>query len=599
MAVIKKWDGSGVPDGPLTSASAGSGDTAFSIVSTGLTVSSGNVLVPATTDTTVSYARWNDLSLSAWSTRCYIRFDGNATGVAHIIYAWGTTNARMWSITLNTSRQVELRNVAGSSVGTGPTLTLGVKYRFEVRGQSGTDSVTFKVFNASEVEIYTVTSAIGTTLGLLHVQYGRQQSSIQFGPASYSNFRLDNVNATIGAYVPPAQSTAQWIVTNSNGTTTPLTLNGMWNGSSIIALDAGQVTPISPPPPPTYRTPWQYPFATDSFWNTSVGSGATYLSTSNAQHTQLVDAGGSMNATDWTDPVYLATTSDPLVTVQHVEYLPAGWDNLTNTETGTTTGEGPLVKEYTSIRIPTNAAWQSVNNTDRKVLVVQPNGIDAIEMHKFYRTSNPALIFTTNLSRNDMRYSGLTQGAIASGISPMGGLIRNFEIAAAKAGDIHAISHILKIGLPNRKLIVGQRWPARTDDGDAATAYSGLTQYGQMIVLNKAVDIETLTYNGQPLVPEAKALAYALQDYGGYVLIRGGSGPIGLQAEPRFVDTAAVNNMKNVWSSVLVPLMRIVTNSHQVGTLDAQRVPLNPALIAGGGTRRRPDLPDISPTGPW
>lgn len=371
----------------------------------------------------------------------------------------------------------------------------------------------------------------------------------------------------------------------------------------VLAPDDGGGTVL---PPVGDRLPWQYPFASDSVWNTSVGSGLTYVATNDSRHTQVINSAGSVNSTNWSDPVYLAKDSDPAVTVRHVEYLPVGWDTLSNTQSGTTSGAGPFVKEYTNVRVPVGAAWQSTTNTDRKVHVVQPNGINSIEIHKFYRTSDPALIYCTNLSNTDLRYSGLNAGAIASQISPTGGLIRNFEVAAAKAGNVNAISHVLRVSMTAHLLKVGIIWPSKGQDS-STTYHIGQNEYGTMLVLDKAVDIETLRYptgvNGARLLnSEEKALAYCLQDYGGYVLIRSGSNAadiIGLQVEARSVDSTAVNNMKTAWQQVLIPKLRIATNSHQVGTLNADRTPQDPDLISGGGTRRRDPLPPISPTGPW
>jgi hypothetical protein len=123
--------------------------------------------------------------------------------------------------------------------------------------------------------------------------------------------------------------------------------------------------------------------------------------------------------------------------------------------------------------------------------------------------------------------------------------------------------------------------------------------YGAMVVLRKDFNIETATYtppgatSARALLPEEKAILYAMQDYGGYVLIRAGSGAVTFFVEGGpGTDSTIANNMKNVLSAFVTDF-RVAANSADVGTLDADRMPTDRTRIAGGGTRRRDPLPPV------
>lgn len=409
-------------------------------------------------------------------------------------------------------------------------------------------------------------------------------------------------------------------------TITPVEGHGFFYSGEFY--DVGQYRPGVEPEEPPFRTSplWQHPFHEQSFWNTPVGSGATYASTSGAQHLNLMGSGNSTNINfnynNWSDSFYLSTAEDPEMEIEQRSVLPTGWNTMTNSQTGGTSGQGTLQARYTGVRIPASATWQSTSNTDRKVIVVQgtevtlrrynasntlistevyPPGTLTIEMHKFYRVTGGTKILTTNLSRADLRGHGMGYGAVASGVSITQGYIRRWEWDAAVAGDHTAIRHALKIGLPSSKLKLGQIWPASHQDGAAAsdppTGYHGESPMGTMIVLNKDADINSLGLTS----PGAKAIAWTLQNFGAYVLIQAGSGPIvfGMEATPPHINgtvaEACRTDLLKLRSNI-----RIVSNSTDVGTLKADRSPVDPSRIAGGGTHNESIRPlPIDPEGPW
>jgi hypothetical protein len=383
--------------------------------------------------------------------------------------------------------------------------------------------------------------------------------------------------------------------------------------------------PAEEPPPSPYREvlPWLYPYDHMSFWNTPVGSGATYVSTSDVRHTSTF-SGSEFNLTynNWSDPFYLSDEDDPIMEIVHRTDLPSGWPNVANNQTGPD-GGGDLRQRYTGVRIPAEATWQSTSNTDRKCIVIQgqettlsrynasnnlvetkvyPPGTLSIEIHKFYRVTGQSKILCTNLSYSDLRGYGMGYGALASGVAMSQGYVRRWEIEAALAGDHTAIRHALKIGLPGQKLKTGQIWPASHQDGDT-TGYTGHNPMGSMFVLNKDTNIEALSYTGTDDAKKIqKAFAWTLQNFGGYVLIRSGNGPIGLGIEstPPHLSGTLMTAVRSGLTSVVFPHMRIVSNSNDVGSLRSDRHPNDPSRIAGGGTHNESIRPlPIDPEGPW
>lgn len=411
-------------------------------------------------------------------------------------------------------------------------------------------------------------------------------------------------------------------------TITPVEGHGFFYNDEFY--DVGQYGPGEQPEEPPFREvlPWLHPFNENTFWNTPVGADATYLSTSSAQHQNLTQNNNSnigLNYNNWSDPFYLATDSDPLMEVEQRSVLPTNWQNVGSGQTGGTSGQGVLQQRYTGIRIPTNANWQSTSNTDRKVIVVQPEvtfqrynasnqlistqvfpaGTLSIEMHKFYRVTGGEKILTTNMSWCDMRGYGMGYGAFAGGVSMSQGYIRRWEWDAAAAGDHTAIRHALKIGLPASKLKSGQIWPASHQDGsandDPPRGYHGENPMGTFFVLNKATNIDSLS-----LAPTTKAIAWTLQNFGAYVLIQAGTGPInfGIESTPPHLSSGVIETTRNQIKDVLLPHFRIVANSNDVGPLhsggDLNRHPIDQSRIAGGGARNESLRPlPINPEGPW
>ena len=136
------------------------------------------------------------------------------------------------------------------------------------------------------------------------------------------------------------------------------------------------------------------------------------------------------------------------------------------------------------------------------------------------------------------------------------------------------IPHTLAMGVDNSQLKSGYVWPARAQDGDGSTAYSGTIPMGTMFVIPRSVDINSLG-----LSPEGRALAWTLQNYGAHVLIRSGTVALFAETEAEARYPAKVDGLRSAWSQ-LRPLMEVVTNNTATS-------------VAGGGDRLQPTLGEV------
>ena len=125
--------------------------------------------------------------------------------------------------------------------------------------------------------------------------------------------------------------------------------------------------------------------------------------------------------------------------------------------------------------------------------------------------------------------------------------------------------------MPNTVLKSGWVFPARSQDADGATAYTGQVPMGTLLALPASFDIASL-----PLSPEGLALAKALKNYGAYVVDRSGTASLYCEVD---CDATATGRMTTDWK-LLFPSMRVVANSRRPASAAAVRRP-SPARVGG------------------
>lgn len=388
----------------------------------------------------------------------------------------------------------------------------------------------------------------------------------------------------------------------------------------LVPWDTAYVPPGAPGSTRS-KLPTDDPMPSDFFLNVPIGAGITAVSTSATITTHLRGLASNLNYNNWTDPVYKVLATDPACSViSCYQYQPTGAAGATNSTAVAGTGMGNMRWKYTSpdLRMPTAAAWQATTNTDRKVCLdyqyditltkttyaadgvtvtnvettFYPAGTLRIVVHKFQRiTSSTAIFGTNNAQHNLVTGDGsMNEGAVASGIFEAG-YMRAWEVAAALAGDKTACRHALKFGLSNASLLLGQVWPARTQDAPNPP-YTGPVPYGTHIYLPDSFDEDAAAADTL-----SRAFLWTLKKFGAYVLIRaGGTGVITWGVEPRGAGAALTsteaNNVKAALNVARSSYLVSANSNLTLGTgaftySGSTRLPNRGVQdIAGGGVRR-------------
>jgi Concanavalin A-like lectin/glucanases superfamily len=332
----------------------------------------------------------------------------------------------------------------------------------------------------------------------------------------------ENTAVVSGTQLPPTTTSTTGAPTTTSTTGAPTTTT---------------TSPSTPPPPSGTRDPSLWPFAVTSPWNMPIGSGAQFAAADDVRNTQLHSANAAINAGYWSHPIYQASITDPIRSVDG--------------------GSGNV-----SYRIPDGATPALPIGGDMHMHVIDPTKHWVDECWDV-TSAGGGNWYTPYHVRNDLYGPGVGQGGVrAYGGSAIGGEIRTWEIQAG------AIKHALAFGLPPSLMAHGPLWPATTEDG--ATVYSGTVHMGSLFAIPASVNVNALGLSAQGLM-----LAHAFQDYGAYLV--DASGNFSLDAEPS--AEGMIGPMRNDIGSLLAKLQIVTNNSAvSVGGGGTPRVSLAPAL---------------------
>lgn len=331
---------------------------------------------------------------------------------------------------------------------------------------------------------------------------------------------------------------------------------------------------------PTNRNPLLWPFATDSIWNTPIGSDAKYVD-ANIQQARAL-------ATD-IDHFFVLNDTDP----QRDVYNIGSWHNRTS---GTRDlgfdlpiPDELIIPEANEVERPNNSSALllpdgetliQLNATTRDRVGGRVNGVK----YPFYGAPNETLTS-----------SGALGGHGGSGLSSIGGTIRLGELT----GD-EPIRHALKINLWGEKYLsyteglqggLGYRWPAVKADREAERLYGGQVEalkMGSLLAIPPGVTPESLGIETEP----ALKIFYALQDYGGYVV-----DDTAWDAHSIITENGVLQEFEHEYghrlndrsSEFFDEVMTLFTALHVVNNN-------SPDNIGGGGTPRAPLAPPIEPS---
>ncbi len=379
------------------------------------------------------------------------------------------------------------------------------------------------------------------------------------------------------AFIPTAQnapnqqvSPPQTVPGCSPGTIAFAPLASMAQGQDFVALAFGDCTAqygipptatptvrpstSTPTPTPTFTaTPIPtrdfrtWPFDRHSPWNHPIGSGAHYKTMS-----VLTQLPIGINYQDrWTSAVAVATTQHPVNAFLFGpswgpnamwEFFNAGGltcGNSASVEAALLADAVPPPPSHDGNFYSTIATWDdSISqmpasyhhasqdwrdtfrlpvgacpspDTDALMAVIQPDGW-VLDMYNGVVVSGNRVV-SSMASWIDARGDGTGwwNGRRASMLPSFAGLIRKGEINGGR------IPHALAMLVPTTLLAKAYRWPAYTIDRNSG--YTGTLPMGSLLAIPANVNLATLGLSSRGLI-----LARAMQDYGAYVVDRGGNG---------------------------------------------------------------------------
>ena len=222
------------------------------------------------------------------------------------------------------------------------------------------------------------------------------------------------------------------------------------------------------------REPWLWPFAPNSPWNMPIGSGAKFAgdtdpATISLRATNLcgfavngappatyeaTNCAPGINCLNFSIPVYLATTNDPIRKMQQRDPNNPPTRYFEYRIPDRAVASGPTYHQSDSDYFGTNSG------ADAHMMVVDPTQHYVDESYSTRKDlKSPGNWICWSHVRNDLYGSGVGAGGTrAYGGSALGGLIRVWEL---KAG---LIRHPLAMAMWGSQIAPGPVWPATSTD---------------------------------------------------------------------------------------------------------------------------------------
>ena len=229
-------------------------------------------------------------------------------------------------------------------------------------------------------------------------------------------------------------------------------------------------------------------------------------------------------------------------------------------------GQRTLPADIRSLKLAwTNAVYvpktaRPSPDSDAHLAVMQPNGL-VLECYDAVVCGNGDVICTmASFSDPCSDGTGANNGRCASLLNNYAGLIRQGEVAGGR------IPHALSCTMSRLLLAPQLAWPAYAFDMN--DRYEGTVPMGALLAIPPDVSLDQLG-----LSEKGKVIARAAQDYGVYVVDRGGDGGITLKAALDADDALYADRWKD--AEIIVKHLHRVTNN-------------GPDSVGGGGARRAP-----------
>lgn len=318
----------------------------------------------------------------------------------------------------------------------------------------------------------------------------------------------------------------------------------------------------------TYREPWAQPFSDGSVWNIPVGSDAEWSDTSDPGTAQILGARFGMVCTEWSQPHFIGSAADPVVTVRC---------------TDTTFPVLPQRIHIPASARPAAGADKHMNFFDR----TNPRRMWSYWGCKFENGRDATGGITAGLGGvSDTCGDGIRTLGKGYGIYNFGiGTVRTWELAA------DGVRHVLRYsvspdiarmprntGRPGVDWLTDVPWPDRNTDYWGDRDYKGKLIYGATIGIPHRVDLR-----GLGLSRGGAIIATTLQQYGAIMRDTGGNNQVQL-----YVDPACA-----VRSPELVE--QIYADMHRIGPHLRVLKNQGSTSINGGGRPLVPGPPRLDP----
>lgn len=322
------------------------------------------------------------------------------------------------------------------------------------------------------------------------------------------------------------------------------------------------------------RAAADHPFAADVHWNVSIGSGATYGTSTDPEY--AVEGILAVDGSPYTGRPYGGLRAAQAMTVNSATYTVAGnkasESDTTITVTVTSGGDyppsiGPVWTGKAPTPVLLSAEWNLAGvNPDSECVIIEPDGRTAHEFYKLLPVAGTTRQYTATRHRViDLQGDGYASYDVskssnirAARFPISAGLERVGEMLST---DVDAFAHRAVLALPPTCLLrrsadpSGKQfiWPAAGVDSfanDPLKGYFGRIPMGALFAIPSSVTMPAgLTLDGQKLFKQ-------LQDYGAVVGDVSGFGVIYVTYG---LSNAAVAALKADWQGT-APLITIVGN---------------------------------------
>ncbi len=264
------------------------------------------------------------------------------------------------------------------------------------------------------------------------------------------------------------------------------------------------------------------PFSASSTWNEQISSGATYTPLNWPASTGY---NYSVNWDSYSPSVYVAQSTDPLVTVSY----PAGWGYPGGT---------------VSVHMP--AAATGAAGTDGELVVIDGNTV--YNFWQFNRTGATSATAQSMGEDNIATGSGwgsqspfLSAGTTAAGSSELAGLLVQAQT------DTGSITHALELAVNSTLVKSGAVGQAISSDGSSST---GIVQEGELLGVPPGTQMPA------GLSPLGQEVFTALQKYGAYVVDTAGGDTV-LRAQANGYNASTITALDSDVAKIL-PLLESV-----------------------------------------